>query len=82
MISNMIFFSPPPTFSVGGSIPIVWSYFGEFQPKARRGSMLSWLAAFWMVGNVTVAGKETRPTHARTPEISMPCVCVCVGRVC
>jgi len=42
-------------YSVGGSIPIVWSYFGEFQPKRRRGNMLSALAAFWMVGNVTVA---------------------------
>ncbi len=42
---------------VGGSIPIVWAYFGEFQPKEKRGSMLSWLATFWMVGNVTVAGR-------------------------
>ncbi|TRY68645.1 hypothetical protein TCAL_07687 [Tigriopus californicus] len=41
---------------VGGSIPIVWSYFAEFQPKSRRGGMLSFLAAFWMVGNVVVAG--------------------------
>eukprot|EP00095_Tigriopus_kingsejongensis_P000777 maker-scaffold67_size430214-snap-gene-1.18 protein:Tk00777 transcript:maker-scaffold67_size430214-snap-gene-1.18-mRNA-1 annotation:"hypothetical protein DAPPUDRAFT_304078" len=41
---------------VGGSIPIVWSYFAEFQPKQNRGGMLSFLAAFWMVGNVVVAG--------------------------
>ncbi|XP_040580858.1 synaptic vesicle glycoprotein 2A isoform X2 [Lepeophtheirus salmonis] len=41
---------------VGGSIPLVWSYFAEFQPKDRRGSMLSMLANFWMVGNVAVAG--------------------------
>ena len=41
---------------VGGSIPIVWAYFGEFQPKSKRGMMLSCLATFWMVGNVTVAG--------------------------
>jgi len=40
---------------VGGSIPVVWSYFAEFQPAARRGAMLSVLATFWMVGNITVA---------------------------
>jgi len=40
---------------VGGSIPIVWAYFGEFQPKSKRGAMLSCLATFWMIGNVTVA---------------------------
>jgi len=40
---------------VGGSIPLVWTYFGEFQCKSRRGRMLSALAAFWMIGNVTVA---------------------------
>ena len=43
-------------FSVGGSIPIVWAYFGEFQPKSKRGMMLCCLATFWMIGNVTVAG--------------------------
>jgi len=41
---------------VGGSIPVVWSYFAEFQPSHRRGGALSVLASFWMVGNVTVAG--------------------------
>lgn len=40
---------------VGGSIPLVWSYFAEFQSKAVRGRMLSALATFWMVGNVTAA---------------------------
>jgi len=40
---------------VGGSIPVVWTYFGEFQPPNRRGTMLSFLATFWMVGNVAVA---------------------------
>ena len=42
---------------IGGSIPVTWSYFAEFQPKDRRGSMLSFLAAFWMIGNMLVAGK-------------------------
>jgi len=41
---------------IGGSIPVTWSYFAEFQPKDRRGSMLSFLAAFWMIGNLVVAG--------------------------
>lgn len=41
---------------IGGSIPVTWSYYAEFQPKARRGAMLSFLAAFWMVGNFIVAG--------------------------
>ena len=40
---------------VGGSIPLVWTYFVEFQPRARRGAMVSALATFWMVGNITVA---------------------------
>ena len=35
---------------------MVWSYFAEFQPKNRRGGMLSALATFWMIGNIAVAG--------------------------
>ena len=41
---------------VGGSIPVVWTYFAEFQPSSRRGSVLSVLASFWMIGNLSVAG--------------------------
>jgi len=41
---------------VGGSIPVVWTYFAEFQPSQKRGGALSFLASFWMVGNVAVAG--------------------------
>lgn len=41
---------------IGGSIPVTWSYFAEFQPAERRGSMLSFLATFWMIGNFLVAG--------------------------
>ena len=40
---------------VGGSIPVVWTYYAEFQPSSRRGAALSVLASFWMVGNLTVA---------------------------
>ena len=40
---------------VGGSIPVVWTYYAEFQPSSRRGAALSVLASFWMIGNLTVA---------------------------
>ncbi|KAL7857713.1 hypothetical protein AOLI_G00178150 [Acnodon oligacanthus] len=41
---------------VGGSIPVIFSYFSEFQPKLRRGAMISALATFWMAGNILAAG--------------------------
>ncbi|XP_066993183.1 synaptic vesicle glycoprotein 2B isoform X2 [Anabrus simplex] len=41
--------------ALGGSGPVIWSYFAEFQPKAKRGSMLSFMAAFWTLGNLFVA---------------------------
>ena len=40
---------------VGGSLPVIFSYFCEFQPKARRGSAISMLAMFWMCGNIFAA---------------------------
>lgn len=40
---------------VGGSIPVVWSYFAEFQVAKNRGTMLSLLACSWMVGNIITA---------------------------
>jgi len=43
-------------FSVGGSIPVIFSYFTEFLPKHRRGAMISALATFWMMGNIIAAG--------------------------
>ncbi|XP_052862694.1 synaptic vesicle glycoprotein 2C-like [Anopheles cruzii] len=42
--------------ALGGSGPVIWPYFAEFQPKAKRGSMLSFMAAFWTIGNLLVAG--------------------------
>lgn len=42
-------------FRLGGSGPVIWSYFAEFQPKLKRGSMLSSMAAFWTLGNLFVA---------------------------
>ncbi|XP_042565661.1 synaptic vesicle glycoprotein 2C [Clupea harengus] len=43
-------------FGVGGSIPVIFSYFSEFQPRYRRGAMISALATFWMAGNILAAG--------------------------
>lgn len=42
--------------ALGGSGPVIWSYFAEFLPSFRRGSMLSSMAAFWTLGNLLVAG--------------------------
>ncbi|GBP07641.1 Synaptic vesicle glycoprotein 2B [Eumeta japonica] len=42
--------------ALGGSGPVIWSYFAEFQPKNKRGAMLSFMAAFWTLGNLFVAG--------------------------
>ncbi|AWP08048.1 putative synaptic vesicle glycoprotein 2B-like isoform 2 [Scophthalmus maximus] len=41
---------------VGGSIPVIFSYFSEFMPRLRRGTMISALATFWMAGNILAAG--------------------------
>nr|XP_054752323.1 synaptic vesicle glycoprotein 2B-like [Lytechinus pictus] len=40
---------------VGGSIPVIFSYFGEFQPNNHRGKMISGLSTFWMGGNILTA---------------------------
>lgn len=39
---------------VGGSVPIVWSYFSEFIPKNIRGRMICCLASSWFFGNLLV----------------------------
>ncbi|XP_077425814.1 synaptic vesicle glycoprotein 2C [Vanacampus margaritifer] len=41
---------------VGGSVPVIFSYFSEFMPRLRRGTMISALATFWMAGNILAAG--------------------------
>ncbi|XP_041650910.1 synaptic vesicle glycoprotein 2C [Cheilinus undulatus] len=41
---------------VGGSIPVIFSYFSEFMPRMKRGTMISALATFWMAGNIVAAG--------------------------
>lgn len=40
---------------VGGSLPVIFTYFCEFQPKRKRGSAISMLAMFWMCGNIFAA---------------------------
>lgn len=55
-IGNIITNKNAICYSLGGSGPVIWSYFAEFQPKSRRGSMLSFMAAFWTIGNLFVAG--------------------------
>ncbi|XP_072020579.1 synaptic vesicle glycoprotein 2C-like isoform X2 [Amphiura filiformis] len=41
---------------VGGSVPAIFSYFGEFQMRQRRGMMISIVATFWLAGNILTAG--------------------------
>ena len=38
-------------------MPVIFAYYTEFQPKDRRGPMISLLATFWMSGNIIAAGK-------------------------
>lgn len=42
-------------YRIGGSIPIVFSYFSEFLAQEKRGEHLSWLCMFWMIGGVYAA---------------------------
>ncbi|XP_067090948.1 synaptic vesicle glycoprotein 2B isoform X1 [Osmerus mordax] len=37
---------------IGGTVPIVYSYFSEFLQMDKRGEHLSWLCMFWMVGGI------------------------------
>ncbi|KAF4083006.1 hypothetical protein AMELA_G00135020 [Ameiurus melas] len=37
---------------IGGSIPIVYTYFAEFLQMDKRGEHLSWLCLFWMLGGL------------------------------
>ena len=50
-------------FRVGGSIPVIFSYYTEFLPKFRRGGMISALATFWMTGNIIAAGNKDILIH-------------------
>ncbi|KAF4098964.1 synaptic vesicle glycoprotein 2C-like [Onychostoma macrolepis] len=39
-------------FGIGGTVPIVFSYFAEVLAREKRGEHLSWLCMFWMVGGI------------------------------
>lgn len=41
-----------PAISIGGTVPIVYSYFSEFLQMDKRGEHLSWLCMFWMIGGI------------------------------
>ncbi|KAK3535682.1 hypothetical protein QTP70_020586 [Hemibagrus guttatus] len=47
-----IFFRLISGFGIGGSVPIVYSYFSEFLQMDKRGEHLSWLCMFWMIGGI------------------------------
>lgn len=40
------------SYRIGGSIPIVFSYYSEFLSQEKRGEHLSWLCMFWMIGGI------------------------------
>ncbi|CAG0888304.1 unnamed protein product [Darwinula stevensoni] len=41
---------------VGGALPVNFPYFAEFQPRDRRGRMVTLLASCFLLGNLVVAG--------------------------
>ncbi|XP_059927163.1 synaptic vesicle glycoprotein 2Ba [Gadus macrocephalus] len=47
-----LFFRFCSGFGIGGSIPIVYTYFAEFLQIEKRGEHLSWLCMFWMLGGL------------------------------
>ncbi|XP_076878454.1 synaptic vesicle glycoprotein 2B [Brachyhypopomus gauderio] len=47
-----IFFRLISGIGIGGSVPIVYSYFSEFLRADKRGEHLSWLCMFWMMGGI------------------------------
>ncbi|KAJ8247508.1 hypothetical protein GJAV_G00247200 [Gymnothorax javanicus] len=47
-----LFFRLCSGFGIGGSIPIVYTYYSEFLTMDKRGEHLSWLCMFWMMGGL------------------------------
>lgn len=39
-------------FRIGGTVPIVFSYYAEVLAREKRGEHLSWLCMFWMIGEI------------------------------
>ncbi|XP_005795862.1 synaptic vesicle glycoprotein 2B-like [Xiphophorus maculatus] len=47
-----LFFRLLSGIGIGGTVPIVYSYFSEFLQTDKRGEHLSWLCMFWMFGGI------------------------------
>ncbi|KAG7468177.1 hypothetical protein MATL_G00140100 [Megalops atlanticus] len=47
-----LFFRLCSGIGIGGTVPIVYSYFSEFLTMDKRGEHLSWLCMFWMMGGL------------------------------
>ncbi|XP_013880940.1 synaptic vesicle glycoprotein 2A [Austrofundulus limnaeus] len=47
-----LFFRLLSGIGIGGTVPIVYSYFSEFLQMEKRGEHLSWLCMFWMIGGI------------------------------
>uniref|UniRef100_A0A8C6UEK2 Synaptic vesicle glycoprotein 2Bb n=1 Tax=Neogobius melanostomus TaxID=47308 RepID=A0A8C6UEK2_9GOBI len=47
-----LFFRLLSGIGIGGTVPIVYTYFSEFLQKDKRGEHLSWLCMFWMMGGI------------------------------
>ncbi|KAI4903575.1 hypothetical protein NFI96_032915 [Prochilodus magdalenae] len=47
-----IFFRLCSGIGIGGSIPVVYTYYAEFLQMDKRGEHLSWLCLFWMLGGL------------------------------
>lgn len=64
---------------IGGSIPIVFSYFSEFLAQEKRGEHLSWLCMFWMIGGVYAAAMAWAiiPHYGEQPPGKAPQILPC-----
>ncbi|KAJ8271540.1 hypothetical protein COCON_G00103990 [Conger conger] len=47
-----LFFRLCSGFGIGGSVPIVYTFYSEFLTMDKRGEHLSWLCMFWMMGGL------------------------------
>uniref|UniRef100_A0A8B9H7J2 Synaptic vesicle glycoprotein 2B-like n=1 Tax=Astyanax mexicanus TaxID=7994 RepID=A0A8B9H7J2_ASTMX len=47
-----LFFRLCSGIGIGGTIPIVYTYYAEFLQMDKRGEHLSWLCLFWMLGGM------------------------------
>eukprot|EP01136_Pigoraptor_vietnamica_P020893 Opistho-1_new@70411 len=54
-LSVLLFLRFVSGIGVGGSIPVVFSYFCEFLPKNSRGRYMSVIASCWMIGAILTA---------------------------